>query len=373
MDKYMHYALKLAAKGRGGTSPNPMVGAVVVKNSAIVGEGYHQKAGCAHAESIALNQAGKKAKGATLYVTLEPCVHYGRTPPCIDRIIQAGVSKVVIAMLDPNPIVCSKGVKVLRDKSIEVEIGDCEQEALKLNEIFIKNMQQKKPFVIMKSALSLDGKIATYTNHSKWISSEQSRKRVQYLRKSVDSILVGKHTFLYDNPKLNMRLPKAKELWKIILTNYCDLDAEEFKKSAVYQNAEQKKIIVVGSDCKQSKANRKELEDIGCQVILTERKNSFIDLKQLLSQLYEQNICSMIVEGGSITNTQFLSQNCVDKVYLFHAPIIIGNDGVPFVQGLNTKRVKDAIRLQKIEQEKCGDDFLTSGYLSEERIQCLAE
>jgi len=366
LNKFMHYALKLAAKGRGRTSPNPMVGAVVVKNGSIVGEGYHQKAGCDHAESNALNQAGEQAKGAIMYVTLEPCVHYGKTPPCTDRIVKAGISKVVIAMLDPNPIVCNKGVKTLRDKGIEIELGEGEYEARRLNEIFIKNMQQQRPFVIMKSALSLDGKIATGKYDSKWISSESSRLKVQHLRNSVDSILVGKHTFLCDNPRLNIRLAEAKEIWKIILTQNCDLDAKILEQSAAYQNSIHKKIIVIGIDNQQARTNMKALRDIGCKVILSKQKNGFIDLDHLLSQLLKMEICSVMVEGGSVTNTQFFCQNCVDKVYLFQAPILIGNDGIPFVQELNTESVKEAIRLQNIEQENCGDDVLTIGYLRKE-------
>lgn len=302
----MRIALELAAKGKGKTNPNPMVGAVVVKNRRIVGTGYHKKAGTPHAEVIALRRAGKKAKGATLYVTLEPCNTYGRTPPCSPLIVRSGIKKVVIATRDPNPINHNNGIRYLRRNGVEVEVGVLEDEAKKLNEAYNKFITTGLPFVTVKVAMSLDGKIATRTGSSKWISCPKSRQFVRKLRNEVDAVLIGRRTFLIDKPRL--------------------------------KGVRHKIILGPGR----------------------------VDLKKLMGDLAKQGIMHVLIEGGGETIASAIRQGLVDRIFIFIAPKIIGGRNAPTpVEGLGIRDISEAIPVRDIEVKKIGNDILVTGCLQD--------
>ena len=255
MKEYMKLCLKLAEEFRGLTNPNPVVGAVLVKDGKIIGKGTHKKAGTEHAEILALNDAGKNAKESTLFVNLEPCSHFGKTPPCVDRIISSEVKKVVIAMKDPNPLVNGNGIQKLKNAGIETQVGICEKEAKELNEVYIKNITVKKPFVILKAAVSIDGKIATKNGDSKWISNELARIKVHEIRNYVDAILIGENTLMIDDPKLNVRLVEPKKNPKqIILSN--NLNLKNIEQFNVFKVSNKNSIILVNSKSKDNNSKR---------------------------------------------------------------------------------------------------------------------
>lgn len=328
----MKRALQLAKKGMGKTSPNPMVGAVIVKNNKIIGQGYHHAAGLAHAEALALQQAGKHAQGADLYVTLEPCVHIGRTPPCVDAIIQAGIKHVHIATLDPNLIVFGKGKKMLEKAGIHVVVGELEKEAQQLNEVFITYHTKKRPFIIAKWAMTMDGKIATHTGDAKWISSEKSRKFVHQLRSRVDAVLVGVGTVIKDNPQLTVRLPHytGKQPLRIIL----DRSGQTSVDSNVLKNPD----------------------------------NTFIfqddNVSSLMKLLYERNILSVLVEGGGTVLASFFEHKLVDKIYAFITPKIIGGkDAITPVEGTGVSSIDQALQLKNMKVKKIGSDLCVIAYV----------
>ncbi|MBM7623316.1 bifunctional diaminohydroxyphosphoribosylaminopyrimidine deaminase/5-amino-6-(5-phosphoribosylamino)uracil reductase RibD [Sporohalobacter salinus] len=357
---YMKLALKLAAKGRGRTSPNPMVGAVIVKDGEIVGKGYHHAAGKAHAEINALQDAGKKAAGATVYVTLEPCFHYGKTSPCTEALIKAEVDKVIVAMKDPNPKVSGRGLKELAGAGIEVESGLLKEEAKKLNEAFIKYITTGHPFVILKNAMTLDGKIATKTGDSKWISCKESRQYVHQLRDEVDGILVGIGTVLADNPRLTTRLPncKGEDPIRIVLDNKLKIPLDS---NLVTQKSEAETVVV--TDRTADKGKVAKLEKAGVRVLVLPVEKDKIDLKALLTKLGEMGIMSLLVEGGSQINTSFLFEELVNKVIYFIAPKIVGgNKAVPVVGGQGVSKVVDGIEFEDYELTTIGDDILIVGY-----------
>ncbi|AZR72955.1 riboflavin biosynthesis protein RibD [Anoxybacter fermentans] len=364
MKKYMELALRLAAEWRGFTSPNPMVGAMVVKDGKIVGKGAHKKAGGPHAEVYALDEAGELARGGTLYVTLEPCSHYGKTPPCTEKIIASGIKKVVAAMEDPNPLVAGRGLTRLKEAGIEVEVGLCEKEARKLNEVFIKYITTRKPFVILKAAITLDGKIASVSGDSKWITNELSRIKVHQLRNQVDAVLVGKGTLLSDNPRLNVRLERGeiRNPQKIVLTSSLDIEPAQLKEMAAYQLSTEKPLIMVGAKNLVSQKRVEELEKMGIDVILLSYEEDGVDLEQLLIALGEREITSLLLEGGSGVYTRFLKAGLVDKAYIFQAPIIIGDEGLSWVQKMGFEKIDQGLRLKDVEYEPIADNILTIGY-----------
>jgi len=355
MEKFMKIALNLAAEYSGFTSPNPMVGAVVVKDGKVIGSGAHQKAGEPHAEILALEQAGQKAKNATLFVTLEPCSHYGKTPPCTQKIIEAGISRVVSAMKDPNPLVNGKGYQILRDNGIEIITGICEEEAQILNEIFIKNVTQNRPFIILKTAISLDGKIATNCGDSKWLSNKMSRQEVHKIRNSVDAILVGENTFLQDNPKLTVRIGKSSNPRKIILSEKLNFTFEKLQNSAIFQS--EKPVILCVPQNNLSVEKKNEFRNKRINLI------AFDDLQNLVSKLKNIGVNSILLEGGSGVYTSFLKEKLVDKLQIFVTEKIIGNDGISWTNNLNISNVKDAIQLKNLEFKKFDNNILISGYL----------
>lgn len=385
MREYMELALQLAEKWRGKTSPNPMVGAVVVKDGEIVGKGAHEKAGEPHAEVHALNSASERAKGSTLYVTLEPCSHYGKTPPCTEKIIACGVKKVVAAMEDPNPLVAGRGLARLKEAGIEVEVGMCEAEARRLNEVFLKFITTKKPYVILKAAASLDGKIATGTGDSKWITNELARQKVHEIRNQVDGVIVGRGTLLSDNPRLNVRLSeevRPRDPQKIILTSKLEIDPTVLANLEVFQLSKEKPLMVVGIKDECSERRVDEFRQMGVDVLLIPRKddaitrngtatnseNPILDLEALLTELGQRGLTSLLLEGGSGVYTQFLQAGLVDKVYLFQAPILLGAEGLTWTGDLGVERVTEAIRLYDIRYEILQDNWLIEGYTRKEGL-----
>ena len=353
---YMQEALRIAANAGGRTSPNPLVGAVIVKDGRIIAEGWHRQAGTPHAEIHALNMAGDLAKGATLYVTLEPCSHFGRTSPCTNAIVDAGIKRVVAAMSDPNPKVAGRGFQILKDSGVEVEVGLCEDEARKLNEIFLKWITTGKPFVTLKTAMSLDGKIAAVSGQSKWITSEASRQRVHRLRDTLDAIMVGIETVLKDNPLLTTRIDNGKSPVRIVV----DSKARTPIISNIVTNHQAKTIIAVTGNAPKERVNA--LEKSGIEV-LTAGNGERVDLNILMNELAEREITSVLLEGGGTLNFAMLEAGLVDKVCAFIAPKIIGGrNALTSVEGDGFENLNDAINLKGITTEMIDNDILITGY-----------
>ncbi|MDD4526917.1 MAG: bifunctional diaminohydroxyphosphoribosylaminopyrimidine deaminase/5-amino-6-(5-phosphoribosylamino)uracil reductase RibD [Candidatus Margulisbacteria bacterium] len=324
--KFMKKALSLAIKGAGSVSPNPMVGAIVVKDNKIIASGFHQKYGEAHAEKIALNRAGAEANGATLYVTLEPCCHFGKTPPCTDAIIEAGISKVVVAMKDPNPLV-SESENILKTNGVAIEFGMLEKEAKVQNQQFIKNIKYNRPYVTLKLGTTLDGKIADRFYNSKWITNEKSREYVHQLRYEHDAILVGAGTVCSDNPTLTVRHTKKKLNWtKIIVDPFLQVppNAKIFESGNRIVFVTQYPALV--NEKEEFKKKLQAISDQGSDFIFLELKESGFDIKRLLKEIYALNIFSIFVEGGSQIASSFLQSNSVDRFIRFIAPRLLNDD-----------------------------------------------
>lgn len=357
----MKRAIELAKGGWGKTNPNPLVGAVIVKDGRLIAEGFHEVIGCAHAEIAAFNNAVEDVYGGTLYVNLEPCSHYGRTPPCAKAIIEAKIKKVVIAMIDPNPKVSGKGVQMLRDAGIEVEVGVLEEEAKKLNEIFINYVVRKKPFVILKTAMTLDGKIASVTGDSKWVTSEASRAHVHVLRDRVASIMVGINTIVKDNPMLTTRLDigEGTDPLRIVVDSKGIIPID----SKVLCNDSKAGVILATT----SRINRDKemlLIDKGVRIIKAEGADGSVDLVNLTQELYKLEIDSILLEGGGTLNAAALEANIVDKVMFFIAPKILGGkDAVTPVDGKGMDFMSDAFKLKDVSISRFGEDILVEGYL----------
>ena len=359
---FMQRALALAKKAKGRTSPNPLVGAVIVKDGKIIGEGYHQKAGTAHAEIHALSAAGENAKGATLYTNLEPCCHWGRTPPCTEAVIQAGIAHVYIAEVDPNPSVAGKGIRQLEEAGIRVQVGICLQEAAELNEAHKKYIQTGLPFVILKTAMSLDGKIATTSGESQWITSEASRQRGHEIRDEVDAILVGRGTVERDNPSLTTRLQDrdGQDATRIVLDSHgrtlTDARIFNVKSSAGV-------IVAVTSDAPLE--NIKALERVGAEVVTTPAAHGKVCFKSLMEILGKREVTSVLIEGGGEINASAIAAGIVDKVMCFVAPKLISGRNAPGpIGGEGVPSLKDVPHLQRIRITLMpDDDFLVEGYL----------
>ncbi|MBM7584192.1 diaminohydroxyphosphoribosylaminopyrimidine deaminase/5-amino-6-(5-phosphoribosylamino)uracil reductase [Bacillus pakistanensis] len=349
--EYMELAISLARSTQGQTSPNPVVGAVVVNNGEVVGMGAHLRAGEAHAEVNAINQAGSRAKGADIYVTLEPCSHYGKTPPCADLIIEKGLKRVVVASTDPNPLVAGKGIDKLMKAGIEVETGICEEEALRLNEHFFHYIQTGTPFVTLKAAVTLDGKTASYTGDSKWITSSQSRLDVHNDRHRHDAILVGINTILQDDPLLTTRLPQGgKNPIRIILDTHLKIPFE----SQVITDLSAKTVIICGS---QYKLNQKQrLESVGVEVIPL--SSSTISVIEVLKILGERNVTSLYVEGGSTIHSSFLKEKAFQKLIMYVAPKLVGGiKAISAFAGDGFSTIAEATSLEFQSVDKIGSDL----------------
>lgn len=356
---FMRRALSLAR--RGYTAPNPMVGAVLVKDGRIVGEGYHHRVGLPHAEVEALRRAGENARGATLYVTLEPCSHWGRTPPCADALIEAGVRCVYAAMQDPNPQVSGKGFEKLRSAGVEVHVGVLEAQARQLNEIFVKYHTTGVPFVTVKAALSLDGKIATRTGDSKWITDEPARRLVHRLRARHDAIMVGIGTVLKDDPLLTVRLPRLKEAprrLRIIVDSRlrCPDDARIL-------NVEEAPTLIATTPSASS-ARVECLRKRGVEVeVLPADEVGRVDLCALMQLLAQRGVTGVLCEGGGTLVAGLLARKLVDKVIFFYAPCLIGGRDAPTaVEGEGFALVSDCLRLNGVHCRKIGRDMMVLGY-----------
>jgi len=349
-DKLMAQAFRLAEKGLGYTSPNPPVGAILLKNGEIVGAGYHRKAGLPHAEIEALNKAGGHAKGATLVVTLEPCSHFGKTPPCADALVSAGISKVVCATRDPNPVVSGKGYRKLKGAGIEVVDGVLKEIAAEFYRPYFKFVATGLPYVTLKFAQSLDGRIATRTGHSQWISSQESLKLSHRLRAINDAILIGSGTLKKDNPQLTTRLVKGHNPIRIVLSR-----AGKFPLTRSLFSDNQAPTYVASSALNPQNDNR------GFEVIPMSKGKSGGDLKGLLASLGKMNITTLLVEGGSGALTSFLSQRLADKIIVSIAPIVIGQ-GINSVGDLGIRWLDDSIKFEKMEFEALGSDMVFTGY-----------
>jgi diaminohydroxyphosphoribosylaminopyrimidine deaminase / 5-amino-6-(5-phosphoribosylamino)uracil reductase len=359
---FMKMALDLAGKGRGTTSPNPMVGAVVVKDGRVVGKGYHKAAGQPHAEVYALDDAGEAAFGATLYVTLEPCNHTGRTPPCTEKILKAGICRVVTAMPDPNPHVEGGGHAFLRSRGIIVETGVCETEASKLNEAFVKWIRTRRPFVLAKCAATLDGRIATRTGDAKWVSSEASRRHVHELRHWADAILVGIGTVAADDPQLTTRLEnrRGRDPIRVILDTMCRISPDA---RVLRVPSDSDTILVVGDRAPADRAAA--LEGPRVRVLRVKESGGVIDLDTLIADLGQMQITSVLIEGGSRVFGSAIKAGVVDKVMFFYAPKILGgDDGIPICSGQGPELMAQAIPVRDVKVSRFDDDVMVEGYLS---------
>lgn len=357
---YMRQALALACLAEGKTSPNPMVGAVIIsEDGEVVGEGYHEKAGFAHAEINALQRAKKLVRGGTLYVTLEPCSHSGRTGPCVEAIIKAGIKRVVAATIDPNPEVAGKGFKRLRDAGIEVEVGICEVEAQLLNEKFFHWITSGRPLVAIKYAMTLDGKISSSAGDSKWITGEDARSYGHYLRSSYDCILVGKNTVLLDDPELTTRLVEGENPLRIVLDRNCEIPL-----TAKVYNGQADTLVVV--DTKASSAKQDKLEALVAlpqvEVLPLPTIDGKFSLAQLLYHLAKHQKISLLVEGGSCVHGEFFDAGLVDRIYAFIAPKIIGGaSALTPISGKGISLIDESYKVVKMDTLFLGEDILLTG------------
>ena len=364
--KYMAMALRLAAKAAGRTSPNPMVGAVVVKAGKIISSGYHRRAGEPHAEAIALRKAGKAARGATLYVTLEPCSHTEkRTPPCSPLVIASGVKRVVVAMIDPNPRVSGGGIRAIRRAGIAVTTGVLEQEARRLNEAFIKQVTTGMPFVTMKIAQTLDGKIATSTGESKWITGEAARREGHRLRDSHDAILVGVATVLADDPSLTTRIPGGRDPLRVIV----DSNLRTPPKAKIITQKSRAKTLIATLESSSRSGRLESLLDAGAEVLLAKGRDDRVDLRSLMKVLGGFGITSVLIEGGSEVHAAALKAGIVDKVVLFIAPTLMtGKDSLCSIGGVSPARLSRAVRLRDVTSRFVGEDLVVEGYINKKRV-----
>lgn len=351
-EEYMKIALELAKKGAGFVSPNPMVGAVIVKDGRIIGKGYHRKYGELHAERNAIASLTESAENATIYVTLEPCCHYGKTPPCTEAIIEHKISRVVIGSKDPNPLVAGKGVQFLRQRGIHVTENILKKECDSLNQVFFYYIQNKLPYVIMKYAMTIDGKIACHTGDSKWVSGEASRAYVQKLRHFCTGIMAGVDTIIKDNPMLNCRMEGGKNPVRII----CDSSLRTPLDSNIVKTAKEIKTILATTCIDKSK--QEQYLSRGCELIVVNEKNHHVDLKELMRILGEKQIDSILLEGGSTLNWSALNEKIVNKLMIFLAPKIFGGETAKSpVAGIGAAHPSEAFFLQNMQYQKIGEDL----------------
>ena len=350
---YMKLALELAKKGIGKTTPNPMVGAVIVKDGRIIGQGYHKKCGALHAERDAFASLTEPATDATLYVTLEPCCHYGKTPPCTDAIMEHKIKRIVVATLDPNPLVAGKGIQILRNNGIDITVGVMEDEALQLNHVFFYYITKKIPYVVLKYAMSADGKIATHTGASKWITQEAARNHVHLLRNQYKAILVGIGTVLADNPILTCRIPDGTDPIRIV----CDTNCRIPLNSNILQTAYDVPTYIACHTC--SKEKQQAIEKMGAHLLTIPLQDNHLDLNYLLHKLGEIEIDSVLAEGGGTLNESLLKTGLVNALKIYLAPKIIGgiNSKTP-VEGLGVDTPDEAYHFTLQNTTRIGNDIL---------------
>jgi len=365
-EKFMRLALKLASRAKGETSPNPMVGAVIVKGRRIVGKGYHHRAGQPHAEVLALRRAGEKARGATLYLNLEPCDHFGRTPPCTQAILDGGIKKVVVGMMDPNPLVSGRGIGRLRKAGVDVQVGLLREECRNLNAPFIKYMKTGMPLVTLKAAISLDGKVATRSGDSRWISSQESRNYVHRLRAGMDAVMTGIGTVLKDDPLLSVRLPGRQAVHqplRVIVDSHLRIP---FHSQLVQTAKRYPTLVVTTRAAPAGKIERLKKRNVEV-VVMKKDVHGRVNLKALLGELGRRGILSVLLEGGPTLNASVLGEGLVDRLILFLAPKIIGGEKSPgMIGGQGVLRVKDARSVKVMKMERIGPDFLIEGRFSGE-------
>ena len=361
---YMKRALRLALKGEAWVSPNPMVGAVIVKKNRIIGEGYHQKFGGNHAEINAINHASEPIKGATIYVNLEPCTHYGKTPPCIESVIAAKPARVVIGTPDPNPIVAGKGIEALKRHGIKTTVGVLEESCKDLNERFFKFIRTGIPFVTLKFAQSIDGRIATALGHSRWISSEQSLKFAHTLRSHHDSVLVGSGTLSKDDPELTVRLSRGRNPLRIVVDSHLRISPD----AQILKNQDAAKTLIATTNYA-DREKRSRLMDLGAEVLSVDTdKDRRVDLMRLLMELGKRNISSVLVEGGADIITSMLMEQLPDRVVIIIAPKIVGK-GLEAIGDLGIKSINEALRISYRKLRRLGDDLIIDGRIEKKSPQ----
>ena len=369
---YMLRAIQLAKQGEGWTNPNPMVGAVIVKNGRIIGKGYHKKCGELHAERNAIASLTESAEGATIYVTLEPCCHYGKTPPCTEAIIEQKIKRVVIGSRDPNPKVSGKGIKMLQEAGIEVIEDFMREECDRLNPVFFHYITMKTPYVVMKYAMTLDGKIATKTGASKWITGEAARAEVQHMRHRYMGIMAGIGTVLADDPMLNVRM----EGWKSPIRILCDSGLRIPLDGQIVKSAGKYRTIVAYADSENTEAKRKRLHEMGVETICCPDENNQVDLKKLMKYLGEEGIDSILLEGGGTLNDSALRAGIVQEVQAFIAPKLFGgmNSKTP-VEGIGVRFPSEAVKLKCTDICQIGEDIRITCQVcgKEQEESCLQE
>ena len=357
----MRRALELARLGLGRTSPNPPVGAVVVRDSEIVGEGYHRRAGEGHAERVALEEAGERARGADIYVTLEPCCHHGRTPPCTEAIVDAGIARVIYAVHDPDPRCSGGGDQALRDAGVEVETGLLREEAADLLEGYVRHRRTGLPLVTLKLAMSLDGKIATRTGDSQWITCEESRRLVHQVRDESDVVMVGIGTVLADDPSLTTRgMPQGQDALRVVV----DSTARTPPGSVVITQQSGADCLIACTEAA-SEGNRCALQEAGAEVLALPEMDGRVDLKALLKHLGHTGALNVLIEGGGELAWGALSAGIVDRVMFFYAPIVLGGrEALPGIGGRGFETVDEALRLTDMTVQRSGDDVLVRAYIT---------
>ena len=369
---YMLRAIQLAKQGEGWTNPNPMVGAVIVKNGRIIGKGYHKKCGELHAERNAIASLTESAEGATIYVTLEPCCHYGKTPPCTEAIIEQKIKRVVIGSRDPNPKVSGKGIKMLQEAGIEVIEDFMREECDRLNPVFFHYITTKTPYVVMKYAMTLDGKIATKTGASKWITGEAARAEVQHMRHRYMGIMAGIGTVLADDPMLNVRV----EGWKSPIRILCDSGLRIPLDGQIVKSAGKYRTIVAYADSENTEAKRKRLHEMGVETICCPDENNQVDLKKLMKYLGEEGIDSILLEGGGTLNDSALRAGIVQEVQAFIAPKLFGgmNSKTP-VEGIGVRFPSEAVKLKCTDICQIGEDIRIKCQVCDKKQEesCLQE
>ena len=358
-ESYIKLAIEIAKKGMGSVAPNPLVGCVIINNERIIGAGFHEKYGGKHAEINAIESCIESVEGSSMYINLEPCNHYGLTPPCTDRIIESKIKRVVVGTLDMNPLVSGSGIKKLKSAGIEVKVGILENECVALNKFFFKYIISGLPYVTLKVAQTLDGRIADEHGESKWISSAQSRRYVHELRSKYDAVLVVAGTVKKDDPNLTVRLVEGRNPRRIMI----DTNLSIKSTNKLYLNNGDKKLIIVTSNKNTYKKNKiKRLENCGAHLIfVNEEEKNKLNLKEVLKELGKMKISSILVEGGGEVFTSFVKKNVFDEILLFMCPKILGA-GLPVINNIGIKSIRNALKVKIGNCEKIGDDLMVELY-----------
>ncbi|WP_436470925.1 bifunctional diaminohydroxyphosphoribosylaminopyrimidine deaminase/5-amino-6-(5-phosphoribosylamino)uracil reductase RibD [Fusobacterium sp. HC1336] len=352
----MARALELAALGEGAVNPNPLVGAVVVKNNKVIGEGYHKKYGGPHAEVFALEMAGEEARGADIYVTLEPCSHYGKTPPCAKKIIEMGIKRCIVASLDPNPLVSGRGIKMLQEAGIEVITGVMDKEAKELNRVFMKYISEKTSYLFLKCGITLDGKIATKTGNSKWITNELAREKVQKLRNKYMGIMVGINTVIKDDPSLTARIENGRDPYRIVIDPNLNISLE-----SKFVNFQDGKSIVITSENNREKEKVSELEDRKVKLVYLEGTD--FKISDILKKTGELGIDGILLEGGSYLISKAFEEKAIDGGEIFIAPKILGDEkAISFVKGFSVENIADGFELENVKINSYGNNVSMEFY-----------